>query len=412
LQRSEEVNIFLSSMGLGVYSVQLAQGLGEKDYVTIALEYIDANNLKHEFPAFFENARFESMVLPHYGFPNPRDISTFGRMYRKIITQKTDLIHVLLSSTYVESFLAMWLAHKTGIPLVATMHDSRLHPGDFISLRKAWLSFHVLGMCLQIIVHGRHMADDFIKVMGMDERTVNIVPHGNYDIYLEAGGRSLSPTPNSGRVLLFGRMKKYKGLDVLIQAAPIIAERVENFKIILAGRGPELDQFEPQLKYNPLFEVRNRYIPAHEAAELFSSSNLVVIPYIQASQSGPLHLAYTWGRPVVATKVGAIPESLVHGQEGFLVPPDDPKALAEAIVKILGNHALAVSMGEASRLKADNELNWKGYISEKTREVYRKAIGMRKKRISYPGIGAKARWKKVKAHLESLELDGEGKIPA
>ena len=211
--------------------------------------------------------------------------------------------------------------------------------------------------------------------------------------------------PKPGQVLIFGRMKRYKGIEVLMRATPLIAERVPNLKIIFAGQGDELDRLEDRLKIDPVFEVRNRYISAGETVELFSASTLVVIPYIEASQSGPLHLAYSLGRPVVASAVGAIAESLQSGQEGFLVAPNDPEALAEAMIKILNNPDLSTRMGRAARIKADRELNWSEEISAKTRVVYQKAQELRRNNLHYPGIGASQRWQRVKKYYYQIRKD-------
>lgn len=392
------MNIFLLSPGLGVYSVQLAQGLSTKDRVTIALNDTDAFNLKSEFPDFFTNSRFETIALPHYAFPNPRKFLQVLQIFRKIVHHKTGIIHILVSGTYIESFLAVWLARKTGYPLVATLHDTKVHPGDFVRLHSTWLNFKALELCSQIIVHGEHLANDLINSFGIDKRYIKTIPHGNYDIYLKAKDAQIAAQPNPGQILLFGRMKKYKGLDILARATPMIAEKIPNLKVILAGQGPELDRLGPQLSSNPYFEIHNRYIPAGEVAELFSKSSLVVIPYIEASQSGPLHLAYTFGRPVVATEVGAIPESLNNGGEGLLVPPNNPEALADAIIKILQNPDRAARFGRAGRRKADTQLDWATRIGEMTREAYQTAMMIQHGKIDYPGMNSKKRWHRIKAN--------------
>jgi glycosyltransferase involved in cell wall biosynthesis len=403
------MNLFLFSMGLGVYSVQLAKALGLSDRVVIALNEQDEHSLRAEHPTFFEYIPFKTMPVPHYGFPDPRKFYQILRIFLKVVRHKPEVIHVLLSGLYPESFLALWLATRIGLPLVVTVHDTQFHPGDSARLHTVWLHCKVLELCSQIIVHGKYLAEDLIHWLGMDERIINIVPHGNYDIYLQTSGLSRICDPKPGQVLMFGRMKRYKGLDVLIQAASIVARHIPKLKIILAGQGPELDLLESTLKGSSIFEIRNRYIPAREVTELFSSSTLVVIPYKEASQSGPLHLAYSMGRPVVATRVGAIPESLQHGREGFLVPPNDPTSLAQAMIKILNDHQLAVKMGLAARLKADIELNWVDGIGSKTRAVYQKAIEIKKKKLSYPGIGAKARWKRVRNYYYQVLRDEHGR---
>ncbi len=404
------MNLFLFSPGLGVYSVQLAQGLGKKDHVAIVLNDRDAKNLEREFPDFFDRSHFKTIEAPHYIFPDPRKMFQIGRMFRDIIQHKTEVLHVLVSGTYTEIFAVLWLARKTGLPLVATVHDTRIHPGDFVRAHSAWLHFKVMELCSQIIVHGNHMAEDLIKNYGIDERVVNIVPHGNYDIYLQSSGipRNYQPERKPGQVLLFGRMKRYKGLDILSRAAPIVAKAIPELKIILAGQGTELDRLEPQLRGLPYFDIQNKYIPAGDAAMLFAESSLLVIPYIEASQSGPLHLAYTCGLPVVATRVGAIPESLTDEKEGILVPPNDPESLAQGIIRMLKNPETAKNYGTAGRKKADTELDWAGAISNKTRRVYDKALEMKTRGILYPGIGSKERWKRFKKRYRASQNEHNG----
>lgn len=390
------MNIHLFSLGLGVYSVQLAQGLGAEDQVSISLWEEELKSLKDEFPKFFQNAEFEACSIPLYRLSDPRKIMQALSLAGEIRRRKPDMVHVLLSGMSFESWLALKLVHMTGIPLTATLHDTSLHPGDFANLRHLWFQLKTLELCSQIIVHGRLMAEDLLTNYGFDERTINVVPHGNYDIYFHSGGPGPDQKPSGNIVLFFGRMKKYKGLDILIAAAPIIASAIPDVKIIVAGRGDELDCLVPEMIKQPCFEIRNRFIPAGEVSELFASAALVVLPYIEASQSGPLHLAFSYGRPVAAARVGAIPESLANGCEGLLVPAGDPQALAEAVIKILKDPELAEKFGRAGRQKAQTELDWSGSVADQTREVYQKALVMKKNRISYPGIGSRERWKRIK----------------
>jgi len=399
------MNISLFSMGLGVYFIQLAVGLKKTENVAFALYEQEALQIREDFPTFLQNVKFGILPVAHHRFFDPRKYLQAYYAYRFFIRHNSDVIHVSLSGTYLEAFLSLWLAHKSGIPIVGTVHDTRFHPGDSARYHSVRLHLKVLEMCSQIIVHGHHMAADLIHLWGFDENIINIIPHGNYDIYLQASDNSHSLDPKPGQVLLFGRMKRYKGLKVLIRAAPIVAAHVPNLKIILAGRGEELNRIHSQLSSNPLFEIRNRYIPVDEVANLFSSSEMVVIPYIEASQSGPLHLAYTFGKAVVATKVGAISESLTHGREGLLIPTNDHRALAKAMIEIMINPNLSKRMGQSARNKAETELNWQGTISEKSKIVYQKAIEMHRKKIFYPGIGTKRRLKRVKDYYYQVLRD-------
>jgi glycosyltransferase involved in cell wall biosynthesis len=86
-------------------------------------------------------------------------------------------------------------------------------------------------------------------------------------------------------------------------------------------------------------------------------------------------IAYAFGKPVVATRVGGIPEVLDHGQTGLLVPPGDPKSLAEAIITILQNRDLRTRMGQRAQEKAENSLSWSS-IAASTVRVYERALAL------------------------------------
>ena len=230
------------------------------------------------------------------------------------------------------------------------------------------------------------MLQDCIR-FGFDERLISIIPHGNYDIYHHVDNAGEAKKPEQGRVLLFGRMIRYKGLEILVQAAPIIAAKVPDLKIVLAGRGPELDRLLPEIEHSPLFEIHNRFIDPAEVKTFFTRASVIVLPYFDATQSGPLHLAFSFGRPVVASRVGAMPEALAEGVEGLLVEPGDPAALAQKVIQLLSDPDKAMEMGREGRKKAQDQLNWSEKIADQTKMVYLKAIEQNRNRKDFTRPG-------------------------
>jgi glycosyltransferase involved in cell wall biosynthesis len=101
------------------------------------------------------------------------------------------------------------------------------------------------------------------------------------------------------------------------------------------------------------FEIRNRYIPDEEAAQLFIDADIVVLPYVEASQSGVLAIANAFGKAVIVTDVGELGRVVVDGVSGLVVPPADERSLADAILKLATDASIRARLGNAGQALAD-----------------------------------------------------------
>ena len=158
-------------------------------------------------------------------------------------------------------------------------------------------------------------------------------------------------------VLFFGVWSKYKGIEVLLDAFAQVRARLPESRLVLAGdAGADIDVATVLERAGQIGNVDARpgYVPIDDVAPLFDSARVVATPYIRATQSGVAHLAFTFGRPVVATAVGDLPEVIQDDVTGLLVEPDDAEGLADAIVKLLRDPALAARLGAAGEKSVDD----------------------------------------------------------
>ena len=151
--------------------------------------------------------------------------------------------------------------------------------------------------------------------------------------------------------------------DKLFQQSRLVVAGVPNIDI------QRLQQLAVKLGVDERISWDLRYIPDEEVAGLFGQATVVAFPYREIDQSGALHIAIGFGKPIVATAVGGTPEILSDGVQGFLVPPDDPDALSVALARILGDDDLAVEMSAAVRRLAESK-SWE-VISKQTIDVYK-----------------------------------------
>lgn len=166
------------------------------------------------------------------------------------------------------------------------------------------------------------------------------VPHPVYAQYGAAGRSRDEARARAGvsgdMLLFFGFVRRYKGLDVLIEALPRVLAARPGLTLVVAGEFYE--PVEPlraritALGLDDAVRVLDRYVADEEVGDLVAAADAVVLPYRSATQSGVVLVAYAAGCPVISTAVGGLPEVVEEGVTGHLVPPEDPAALADAIL--------------------------------------------------------------------------------
>ena len=165
--------------------------------------------------------------------------------------------------------------------------------------------------------------------------------HPNYDFYASKQKHSFE---KQNSLLFFGYIKQYKGLDLLLEAMPIVLNKLPDLKLTIAGEvyGDESIYLDIIKKHNLDKNVilHNKYISNEEVEDFFLSADVCVLPYKHATQSGIIQLSYAFGVPVIASAVGGIPEVVQEDKTGYLVPANDIKALAKTIINILFNFNL------------------------------------------------------------------------
>ena len=174
-----------------------------------------------------------------------------------------------------------------------------------------------------------------------------------------------SPLPEAPSVLFFGRIQVYKGLETLLDAMPLVWQRLPETTLTVAGGG---DLAPHPVLADPRVIVRNEHVPEADVPGLYGGATCVALPYLHASQSGVGSLAKQFDRAMVASDVGGLPE-LVTPDVGRLVAPGDPAALAGALLEVMVDRRLAETMGRAAAASVVEESGWQR-VGELTLEAY------------------------------------------
>ena len=304
---------------------------------------------------------------------DPRSFFLIRKLIRIIRNDEVDLIHILVGPG--EIWLAVLACFLRSIPVVSTMIIPKPNVGEDLP------AFVLLGVNKLlaygsdlVIVNGEDQVGVVQKLYGLPASRVAYVPLNPRTTSVKwAEKRNFE---ESGTVLFFGRAHPHKGLEYLMRAQPIISHHVPHARIVISGYGWTLERCRQMIQDSSKFEIHEGFVPPDVMAALFERASLVALPYISASTSGVLLTAYGFGKPVVATSVGCLPEYVKDGVTGLLVPPCDVEKLADAIIRLLSDDVLRHRMG-------DNAAAWvyeqQENVALQTQWAYERVIAIHRK---------------------------------
>jgi len=174
----------------------------------------------------------------------------------------------------------------------------------------------------------------------LPEARPRFVPHPVYEIFGPAIPKSRAQEqlslPSPFVLLFFGYIRPYKGLDTLLEALPHVLQHHPVTLLVVGESYEGIAHYVERTKKLGIADavvLHTQYVPNDSVSMYFSACDVVVLPYRSATQSGIVQIAYQFGRPVIATDVGGLAEVVLHEKTGLIVPPDNPPALAQAIIR-------------------------------------------------------------------------------
>ncbi|HLO83782.1 MAG TPA: glycosyltransferase family 4 protein [Nostocaceae cyanobacterium] len=360
------IKVALLHLGFEEYTIELANNL---------INYVDLTLIQSEKIAKGRRSiidpRIPVLTFKKPEMRDPRNILAMREMMRLISQVQPDVLHAQEINDIWYLLTILWNKMP---PLVTTIHDIESHPGDgqkvFASDYTRPIAFY---RSQQLIVHTQKHKKAINQKFSIPDQKINVLPHGEIGSWYKRHGYTNNIPKEPYTLLFFGRIWPYKGLKYLIEAMPLIAEQIPEVKLIVAGRGENIEQYFPH-GYDPQrYEILNRFISNEDVITLFQRSTITVLPYIEASQSGVAALSYGMGTPVIASNVGGLSEIVRHQQDGLLVPPGDVQALADAVIYLLKNQQLYKEMQLATITRCQQDLNWDN-IAAQTVEIYHQLL--------------------------------------
>lgn len=295
-----------------------------------------------------------------------------GNLVVARLARRCDVVHVQGQEWPPLGAIQALLLRAVGRPVVYTPHNtfdrgSRSYPRAHRLIRRC---------AARIVVHSDY---DRGALSAAEVRKTVVIPHGEYGGLARQGGldadsdavrAELGVGDEEIVVLLFGQLRRDKGVRDLLQAAA----EVQDVRVLLAGedRGALEDAADllsdERLRGRVL--AQEGFAPAERVSELFAAADVVALPYPRASASGVLLLAYGYGRPVLCYPVGGLPEYVIDGETGWLCARADAAALADGLRAVRASgRAECRRRGEAARRFSLERFSWDA-IARQTIELY------------------------------------------
>lgn len=268
---------------------------------------------------------YEALTVPFERLPAPRDLDPRLALRVRRATRKADLVHTHLVHADVYGALG---ARR----LVSTKHnDDPFRAGTFRFVERA-----LARRASKVIAITHALARFQVERVGIRADRVEVIHYGLDDLPQAWGVNDPDEVPNGARVLLaVSRLEPQKGIEVAIRALPEVLASHPDAQLVVLGEGPqraELEQLATSLG-----------VPVHlpgrvpDVAAWLRRADLLVHPARWEGFGLALLEAMLASLPIVATRVSSIPEIVVDGETGLLVPPDDPASLAAAITRALAS---------------------------------------------------------------------------
>jgi glycosyltransferase involved in cell wall biosynthesis len=241
------------------------------------------------------------------------------------------------TGTVVHSYrLLAAVARSVGARVVIEFHEVQDTGELRVPLARAYTDKALAGLLRQaagFIVHSGHDRDALAAAYDLSGRPVTVVGHGPFD---QHRAPRVAGTDGVCRLLFFGTIRPYKGLEHLVAAFDELTDdEAAGYRLTVVGETWEGWTAPLELiaasRHRDRITLVNRYVSDDEVTDCFARADVVVLPYLRSSASGPLHIAMSNGLPVVVTPVGGLAEAVADYPGALTVPPADMPALTEAL---------------------------------------------------------------------------------
>ncbi len=301
----------------------------------------------------------------------------FNALEAVLVARWRNIAVMHLQTVNSVDLLMVLAARLAGLKVVTTVHNVNPLHGKMTPTHRRLLQL-MYDLSHRLIIHTASGKAEIMNLFGLPEDKIAVIPHGDYSFFVaeQASAARVQDQRHGARdMLFFGAIRPNKGLDVLLEAMPMIRQAHADCCLYIVGE--PVGGFEPyratidRLGLGEAVVEVLHYVGNDEVAGFFKGALVAVLPYREITQSGVMQIAFACGTPVVASDLPGFREIIDPGVNGLLVRPDDPQALGAACCELLADPERARAMGAASRERMHRDFSWDTIARRTAAEVYR-----------------------------------------
>jgi glycosyltransferase involved in cell wall biosynthesis len=297
------------------------------------------------------------------------------------IIKKTDILYVpwwTIATSLPISYI-LKKSRKNGVKTIVEMHNVYDHnASSLMKITSKFILKQVVNNSNYIILHSQMDKEKLIKINKNAEKA-EVIPLISFDFLIKSNydksnqREKLNISKEKIVLLMFGLVRKYKGLDYALQALRILKDRNHNIFLLVVGENwtdkNEILDIVNSLDLSDNFLWIDKFVPEEEISKYFAISDIALYPYTSACQSGSMQIAFSSSLPVVATKVGGFVDIITHSENGMLCNPKDSDGLANMIEEVINSKELQETVTTNALKNVENK-----YSIQNMRERYQSII--------------------------------------
>lgn len=315
------------------YTLETARALAQRPDVRVHLSLSRGNELLDDFAQL----RLPGLLIDTYSDPLSAGLRCCGlprlrREFRSYL-QAHAIDAVLSTMPHLWTAAVAGVVRKAGARLVSVVHDAVTHPGEWLPLH-TWRQRRELQQADAVVTLSGHVRATLHREYGYPLARIATIPHGLLRFSNLPVTPRRFPADRPFRFMFFGRILPYKGLERLLAAYAMLRAEGVTAELWIVGGG-DIRPYKAQLDRLPGVTLINQWIAEEDIPQILARADLMVLPYIEASQSGVVVSAYGAGIPVIVTPVGGLIEQVEHRRTGLVAGGLTPEALRNSMLESL-----------------------------------------------------------------------------